>query len=81
MMNEYIVRYWQDKEHLIQADMPVCVTGKIDDSHKDGTEAAREFFHQYFPRYDVIWVKRIVPERERPARKRRLLEWLFRRYA
>lgn len=76
-MNEYNVRYWQDKEHNIQADMPICVTGKIDASHKDGKEAAREFFHKYFPRYDVIWVKRVVPERAKPTRKRGLLARLF----
>lgn len=81
MMNEYIVRYWQDKEHYIQADMTVCVTGKIDDSHKDGKEAAREFFHQCFPRYDVIWIKRVIPERERPTRKCGLLARLFGRCA
>lgn len=77
MMNEYIVRYWQDKECYIQADMPVCVTGKIDSSHKDGEEAAREFFSQCFPHYDVIWVKRVVPERAKPTRKRGLFARLF----
>ena len=72
MITEYTITYWRHGEELTQYSATVCA--------KDKTEAAK-LFGQFYRDCEIISIRRVVPERAKPTRKRGLLEWLFRRYA
>ena len=71
MISEYTVTYWHHGEELTQKTQyfaTVCA--------KDKTEAAK-LFGQFYRDCEIIGIRRIVPERERPTRKRGLLARIF----
>ena len=72
MISEYSITYWHHGEELTQYFATVCA--------KDKTEATK-LFGQFYKDCEIISVRRVVPERERPARKRGLLARLLGRYA
>ena len=72
MISEYTITYWHHGEELTQYFATVCA--------KDKTEAAK-LFGQFYRDCEIIGIRRVVPERERPTRKLGLLARLFGRCA
>ena len=72
MISEYSITYWHHGEELTQYSATVCA--------KDKAEASK-LFGQFYKDCEIISVRRVVPERAKPTRKRGLLARLFRRYA
>ena len=68
MISEYTVTYWHHGEELTQYFATVCA--------KDKAEAAK-LFGQFYKDCEIISVRRVVPERAKPTRKRGLLARLF----
>lgn len=69
MITEYTITYWHHGEDLSIYFATVCA--------KDKTEAAK-LFNQFYKDCEIISIRRVVPERERPTRKRGLLARIFR---
>ena len=72
MITEYTITYWHHDEELTQYSATVCA--------KDKTEAAK-LFGQFYKDCEIISVRRVVPERAKPTRKRGLLARLLGRCA
>ena len=72
MISVYSISYWHDGEELTQYSATVCA--------KDKTEAAK-LFGQFYKDCEIISVRRVVPERAKPTRKRGLLARLLGRCA
>ena len=72
MITEYTITYWHHGDDLTQWFATVCA--------KDKTEAAK-LFGQFYRDCEIIGIRRVVPERERPTRKLGLLARLFGRGA
>lgn len=72
MISEYIITYWRRGDDYTQYYATVCAYDRI---------AAAKLFDQFYKDCEIISIRRVVPERERPACKRGLLARLFRRYA
>ena len=74
MITEYTVTYWRHGEDLSIYFATVCA--------KDKTEAAK-LFNQFYKDCEIISIRRVVPERIKPAKpkKRGLLARLFGRCA
>lgn len=72
MISEYSITYWHHGEELTQYFATVCA--------KDKTEAAK-LFGQFYKDCEIISVRRVVPERAKPTRKRGLLARLLGRCA
>ena len=68
MISEYTITYWHHGEELTQYFATVCA--------KDKTEAAK-LFGQFYKDCEIISVRRVVPERAKPTRKRGLLARIF----
>ena len=72
MISEYVITYWCRGDDLTQYYATVCA--------KDKTEAAK-LFGQFYRDCEIIGIRRVIPERERPTRKCGLLARLFGRCA
>ena len=72
MISEYVITYWRHGDDYTQYYATVCAYDRIE---------AAKLFGQFYKDCEIISVRRIVPERERPARKRGLLARLFGRCA
>ena len=68
MISEYTITYWHHGEELTQYSVTVCA--------KDKAEASKLFI-QFYRDCEIISIRRVVPERERPTRKRGLLARIF----
>ena len=72
MISEYSITYWHHGEELTQYFATVCA--------KDKTEAEK-LFGQFYGDCEIIGIRRVVPERAKPTRKRGLLARLLGRCA
>ena len=72
MISEYVITYWCRGDDLTQYYATVCA--------KDKAEATK-LFMQYYKGCEIISIRRVIPERERPTRKRGLLARLLGRCA
>ena len=68
MITEYTITYWHHGDDLTQWFATVCA--------RDRNEAAK-LFGQFYKDCEIISIRRVVPERERPTRKRGLLARIF----
>lgn len=68
MITEYTITYWHHGEELTQYFATVCAKDKAE---------AEKLFGQFYKGCEIISVRRVVPERERPTRKRGLLARIF----
>ena len=68
MITEYTITYWHHGEELTQYSATVCAQAK--------TEAAT-LFGPFYRDWAIIGIRRVVPERAKPTRKRGLLARLF----
>lgn len=72
MISEYSITYWHHGEELTQYFATVCAYDRI---------AAAKLFGQFYKDCEIISVRRVVPERAKPTRKRGLLARLLGRCA
>ena len=72
MISEYIITYWHHGEELTQYFATVCAKDKAE---------AEKLFGQFYKDCEIISVRRVVPERAKPTRKRGLLARLLGRCA
>ena len=72
MITEYTITYWHHGDDLTQWFATVCARDRIE---------AAKLFGQFYKDCEIISIRRVVPERERPTRKRGLLARLFGRCA
>ena len=72
MISEYIITYWRRGDDYTQYSATVGAYDRIE---------AAKLFGQFYKGCEIISVRRVVPERERPARKRGLLARLLGRCA
>ena len=72
MISEHSITYWHHGEELTQYFTTVCA--------KDKAEAAK-LFGQFYRDCEIISIRRVVPERAKPTRKRGLLARLLGRCA
>lgn len=68
MISEYTIIYWHHGEELTQYFATVCAKDKAE---------AEKLFGQFYRDCEIIGIRRVVPERERPTRKRGLLARIF----
>ena len=68
MISEYVITYWRRGDDLTQYYATVCAYDRI---------AAEKLFRQFYTGCEIISVRRVVPERAKPTRKRGLLARLF----
>ena len=72
MISEYSITYWHHGEELTQYFATVCAKDKAE---------AEKLFGQFYKDCEIISVRRVVPERAKPTRKRGLLARLLGRCA
>ena len=72
MISEYTITYWHHGEELTQYFATVCAKDKAE---------AEKLFGQFYKDCEIISVRRVVPERAKPTRKRGLLARLLGRCA
>ena len=72
MITEYTITYWHHGEELTQYFATVCAKDKAE---------AEKLFGQFYKDCEIISVRRVVPERAKPTRKRGLLARLLGRCA
>ena len=72
MISEYIITYWRRGDDYMQYYATVCAYDRI---------AAAKLFGQFYRDCEIISVRRVVPERAKPTRKRGLLARLLGRCA
>ena len=68
MISEYTITYWHHGEELTQYSATVCAKDKAE---------AEKLFGQFYKDCEIISVRRVVPERAKPTRKRGLLARIF----
>lgn len=68
MISEYTITYWRRGEELTIYFATVGAYDRIE---------AAKLFGQFYKDCEIICVRRVVPERVKPARKRGLLARLF----
>ncbi|MGN1417431.1 MAG: hypothetical protein ACI4XF_11330 [Oscillospiraceae bacterium] len=68
MISEYVITYWRRGDDYTQYYATVCAYDRI---------AAAKLFGQFYTDCEIISVRRVVPERAKPTRKRGLLARLF----
>ncbi len=72
MITEYTITYWHHGEELTQYFATVCAKDKAE---------AEKLFGQFYKDCEIISVRRVVPERAKPTRKRGLIARLLGRCA
>ena len=72
MISEYTITYWHHGEELTQYFATVCAKDKAE---------AEKLFGQFYKDCEIISVRRVVPERAKPTRKRGLIARLLGRCA